>query len=67
MRRITLSFFFIFLTSCATVADEKPILSPTLAGSLQPYQSPVPSQTPFPPTPAPTETPLPTPTPHLYQ
>lgn len=67
MRQITLSFFFIFLTSCATVADEKPILSPTLAGSLQPYQSPVPSQTPFPPTPAPTETPLPTPTPHLYQ
>lgn len=67
MRQITLSFFFIFLMSCATVADEKPILSPTLAGSLQPYQSPVPSHTPLPPTPAPTETPLPTPTPHLYQ
>lgn len=67
MRRITFSFFILFLTACATVADEKPILSPTLAGSLQPYQSPIPSHTPLPPTPAPTETPLPTPTPHLYQ
>jgi len=67
MRRITVSFFIIFLTACATVGDEKPILSPTLAGPLQPYQSPVPSQTLLPSTPAPTETPLPTPTPHLYQ
>ena len=67
MRRITVSFFIIFLTACATVGDEEPILSPTLAGPLQPYQSPVPSQTLLPSTPAPTETPLPTPTPHLYQ
>jgi len=62
-----LFLLFFGLTACTPNADVEPLLAPTLAGSLQPYQSPVPSVTPLPPTPAPTETPLPTPTPHLYQ
>lgn len=58
---------FLGITACASNADVEPLLAPTLAGSLQPYQSPVPSVTPLPPTSVPTETPLPTPTPHLYK
>ena len=58
---------FLGLTACtAQNADVEPTCTPTLAGSLQPYQSPAPSMTPLPPTLAPTETPLPTVTPHLY-
>ena len=58
---------FLGLTACtAQNADVEPTRTPTLAGSLQPYQSPAPSMTPLPPTLAPTETPLPTVTPHLY-
>ena len=62
-----LGFFFLGLTACTLNVDVEPLRAPTLTGSLQPYQSPIPSVTPLLPTPAPTETPLPTPTPHLYQ
>ena len=58
---------FLGLTACSTNMDVKPTRTPTLAGSLQPYQSPVPSITPLSATLAPTETPHPSPTPHLYQ
>ncbi len=55
------------LTACAPQnADVEPQRAPTQAGSLQIYQSPVPSSTPPLPTPAPTRTPPPTATPHLY-
>ena len=58
---------FLGLTACTANTDVEPTRAPILAGSLQPYHSPVPSLTPLPSTPAPTQTPLPTPTPHLYQ
>ena len=60
-------FLFLFLTACTAKADVEPTHAPALAGSLQPYQSPVPSVTSLPLTPASTETPFPTSTPHLYQ
>ncbi|MBT3336903.1 MAG: LysM peptidoglycan-binding domain-containing protein [Anaerolineae bacterium] len=44
----------------------EPPRAPTLAGSLQPYQTPTASVTPLPATPIPTQTPLPTPTPQIY-
>jgi len=59
---------FFGLTACTpSPADARPTQAPFLAGSLQPYQSPTPSNTPLPATPAPTQTPLPTATPHIYQ
>ena len=62
-----ISLLFFGLTACTPNTDVKPTRTPILAGSLQPYQTPVPSTTPLPATPAPTQTPLPTATPHLYQ
>ena len=67
LKVVFFSLLFFGLTACTPNVDVEPTRAPTLAGSLQPYQSPVPSVTPLPPTPAPTETPLPTATPHLYQ
>ncbi len=64
---IILLLLFFGLTACAPQADVEPLRAPTSAGSLQPYQSPVPSEISLPPTPAPTEIPLPSPTPHLYK
>ncbi len=55
------------LTACAPQnVDVEPTRARPEAGSLQVYNSPVPSSTPFPRTPAPTRTPLPTATPHIY-
>ena len=62
-------FLFFALTgivSCTPKADTEPQRAPTLAGSLQPYQTPSPSAVPLTATPIPTRTPLPTPTPHIY-
>ncbi len=56
----------IFLVACTPQADAEPLRTPTLAGSLQPYQTPTPSATALPATPVPTQTPLPTATPHIY-
>ncbi len=67
-RRVILFFFLsLGIIACTPQADAEPTRAPTLAGSLQPYQSPTPSATPLPATPIPTQTPLPTPTPHLYK
>ena len=63
---ILLVWILFLVVSCAPKADVEPLRSPTLTGSLQPYQSPTPSATPLPSTPIPTQTPLPTTTPHTY-
>ncbi len=58
---------FWILTACTPQnVDVEPTPAYPEAGSLQIYQSPVPSSTPLPATPAPTRTPFPTATPHLY-
>lgn len=55
-----------FVVACTPHADVEPLRTPTLAGSLQAWQSPTPSAMPLPSTHIPTPTPLPTATPHLY-
>ncbi|MCF6277355.1 MAG: LysM peptidoglycan-binding domain-containing protein [Anaerolineales bacterium] len=55
---------FVVLTACS--ADAEPQRPQTAAGSLQPWQTPVPSRTPLPPTATVTVTPVPTATPQLY-
>ncbi len=54
----------LLLTSCA--ADVEPDQTPPSAGSLQPYQTLIPSPPPLTPTPVQTEPPIPTATPFLY-
>lgn len=52
--------------SCTPQDDVEPRRAPTLAGSLQPWQSPTPNAVPPTVTLIPTSTPLPTATPQLY-
>lgn len=66
-RRVILLFFLsLGIIACTPQADVETTRAPTSAGSLQPYQSPTPSQTPPSATLVPTQTPLPTATPHIY-
>lgn len=54
------------LIACSPQGDEVPQRAPTMAGSLQTYQTPSPSAIPLTATPISTSTPLPTATPHIY-